>query len=400
MTLLAERLMGAAECGFDSVPYGRRIENEAERRLISACQLDLARSYLAALGDLSTRIASIAPATLSWLAAPGESETKAVLHLGADSSLLVVSDASSGVVAQRHIRVGAHEYRFENDRLVATELDERTQQRQKANASKDKTADGKKAAKPPQKFLGLTLPQRGGAGSEITPLKLAALGVCGAGLIGFLALDFAISPAAARLARSGADYDAAQIRISALEAQLGKLRAAARQDAFSAAGADKILWAEKFAAIAEALPPSVWLTGAAIAKTDRRVGNIDVVTTKLVLHGVTRAESDQRLQDIAQFIQSLEEDQSFMRDFRRIVFAGLGAPASENATSAASGVTFEVHAWYDENKRKAMRDSAPAAATGLISTAAGTAAARAAVGARLDGQASDPALGLPTGARP
>jgi len=522
MAQLAERLLGAPECGFDSAPYGRRIENEAERRLISACRLDRARAYLAALGDLSIRITSIAPATVSWMAQPDATETRAVLHIGIDDSLLVVSDAASGVVAQRHIRVGAHafaalvsdtnslpmpeavremaerdmvgraasgggaapletladvaretlayftesrlaepprvleamgafstvkgldtllsaalgievaaaqqntpmahaanaidlnllrgpdlplfsdgtkEYRFKDNQLVGTELDERTQQRTKANASGAK-GGAKTNSKPPQKFFGLTLPQFGSGGSEITPAKLAAVSLLGAGLIGFLAFDFAISPASARLARAGGDYDAAQSRIGALEAQLGKLRAAARQDAFTGDGADKILWAEKFAAVAAALPPSVWLTGANIANTDRRIGDIEVVTTKLVLQGITRAKSDHRLQDIAQFIQSLEQDEAFMRDFRRIVFAGLGSPGGSD-DAAANGVAFEVHAWYDENKRKATRDSAPSGATGLISTAAGTAATRAAVGARLSGQATDPASALPPiGARP
>jgi len=293
---------------------------------------------------------------------------------------------------------GAKEYRFQDNRLVGTELDERTQQRAKANAGGAK-GGAKTNSKPPQKFFGLTLPQFGSGGSEITPAKLTAISLLGAGIIGFLAFDFAISPASARLARAGSDYDAAQSRIGALEAQLGKLRAAARQDAFTGDGADKILWAEKFAAIAAALPPSVWLTGANIAKPDRRIGDIEVVTTKLVLQGITRAKSDRRLQDIAQFIQSLEQEAAFMRDFRRIVFAGLGSPSGNDI--AANGVAFEVHAWCDENKRKATRDSAPNGATALISTAAGTAATRAAVGARLSGQASDPALALPPiGARP
>ena len=525
MAQLAERLLGEAECGFDSAAYGRRIENEAERRLISACRLDLARAYLAALGDLSIRIASIAPATIFWMAQPNAAETRVVLHIGIDGSLLVLSDAASGVVAQRHIRVGAHafaalvsdtasvpmpaavremaerymvgraasgggaapletlatviqetlayftesrlaepprmleavgafsvikgldtllaaslgmdvaaqphqcpirlssseidlnllrgpdfplfsegahEYRFQDNRLGATELDERTQQRAKASGGA-----AKQSSKAPQKVFGLTLPQFGQGGSEITPTKLAADGLVGAGFIGFLVFDFTISPAAAKLARAGSNYDAAQSRIGALEAQLGKLRAAARQDAFSGDGADKILWAEKFASVAAALPPSVWLTGASIANTDRHIGDIEVVTTKLVLEGVTKAKSDRRLQDIAQFIQNLEQDDAFMRDFRRIVFAGLGSPNrggsdGDDGTGGDNvGVTFEVHAWYDENKRKATRDSAPSGSAGLISTAAETAATRAAVGARVGGQASDPALALsPFGARP
>lgn len=122
-------------------------------------------------------------------------------------------------------------------------------------------------------------------------------------------------------------------------------------------------------------------------------------TTKLVLQGVTRAKSDQRLQDIAQFIYSLVQDVAFMHDFRRVVFGDRGSPSGDD--TAANGVAFEVHAWYDENKRKATRYSAPSGAASLIFTAAGTAASRAAVGTRLNGQATDLALALPPiGGRP
>ena len=80
----------------------------------------------------------------------------------------------------------------------------------------------------------------------------------------------------------------------------------------------------------------MWLTDANIANTDRRIGDIKVVTTKLVLQGVTRAKSDHRLQDITQFVQSLEQDEAFMRDLRRSVFAGLGAPGGSDDAAATS----------------------------------------------------------------
>lgn len=508
---LSERLLGDPECGFDSIPYGRLIENESERRLIAACRLNLVRTYLSALGDMAPHLVSIAPASLVWLGRTEQVATRAVLHIGTDASLIIVSDADSGVVVQRRIQTGAHafaamvananslplpeaakemsardmvgravaggtappleklidviqetfayftesrladpplaletagafgainglegllekaigiqveqaaqsgirldaavtpdfnllrgsdavlftdgvqEYRFVEDRFVGAETDERKQTRQKS-----KPVRGAKDQKAPMKVFGITMPRLvQGESVQLTPANLAACVMLGLGVLGFIAYELGVQPASAALARSSGDYGATQTRITALEGQLETLRTAARQDAFTAEGADKILWAEKFASIADALPPTIWLTGAGIANTDRRVGDVEVVTTKLILVGVTRADSAHRLQDIAAFIRSLEQDQKFMRDFRRIVFAGLGSQTTIGAGSGA--VEFEIHAWYDDNKRKATAGNGLNGDSGsaLLSSAADTTITRAAIGARLSGEAPDPAV--------
>jgi len=58
-----------------------------------------------------------------------------------------------------------------------------------------------------------------------------------------------------------------------------------------------------------------------------------------------------------------------MRDFREITFAGLGGDAD--------GATFEVHAWYDENKRRAAAAKDDAADPGVNPLGAAQAAAAA-----------------------
>lgn len=253
---------------------------------------------------------------------------------------------------------GSREFRFEDGRFVADEAERR---------------GGKPAAKPvgesgPRKFAGIELPR---LDTEIPPKRLAAMAAAIAGALFFFFYDMAIAPAAAAHGAAASALEVSLQRSAALNDKLGQLRSNARRDALLAAGSNKILWAEKFVSIASALPPSLWLTEASIARSDRRVGEVEVVATKLVLRGIARSSGDRRLQDIASFIETLERDDEFMRDFRAIAFAGLGG---EDA-APGGGAVFEVHAWYDENKRRTT-SAKPGLESDPLSAARAAAASR------------------------
>lgn len=251
---------------------------------------------------------------------------------------------------------GAREFVFENDRFVGRDIASR----------KDRSAKPKpqKAGAPPRKFAGIEI---GGFAGEITPRRFAAMAAGAAGLAAFGIYDLAIAPAAGAVALSIARYQGEQTSAQALTDQVLKLRSAARSDALAAAGADKILWAEKFVSIGRALPTGLWLTAATIQSDVKRVGKVEVVATKLALVGVARSTGRRRLQEIAAFIEALEADAAFMRDFRTVSFAGLGGEGADAA--------FEVHAWYDENKRR-KGASDDAASTNPLDAATDAAAAR------------------------
>lgn len=253
---------------------------------------------------------------------------------------------------------GSRAYRFVGDRFVAEEAD--------ARRTKATTGGGRKAAGGPQKQGGGRLGERFG---DLSPTRLAAGGGVAALAALFLLYDQAVRPAAEAHARASARYADGLARSAALNEQVRLLRSTARRDALLAGAANKILWAEKFVSIADALPSTLWLTDAEVVNHDRKVGEVDVVATRLTLRGVSRAAGQRRLQDIALFIETLESDETFMRDFREITFAGLGGDAD--------GAIFEVHAWYDENKRRAAAAKDRAADPGVNPLGAAQAAAAA-----------------------
>jgi len=246
---------------------------------------------------------------------------------------------------------GARAFRFVEDRFVAEEPDNR------------KLARAAKKAEPPAARSRLS-PKVFGV--DLSPRRLAVLGAGAALALGFLLFDQAFAPVGEAHARAASQYEGSLQRAAALNAQIRTLRSNARRDALLAGAADKILWAEKFVSIAGALPTGLRLTDASIAAQDRRVGQVDVVATKLVLRGVASSVGQRRLQDIARFIETLARDEAFMRDFREVTFAGLGG-------EGASAV-FEVHAWYDENKRQADAAKTASADPGANPLAAATAA--------------------------
>ncbi|MDF1731407.1 MAG: hypothetical protein P1U49_07885 [Minwuia sp.] len=135
-------------------------------------------------------------------------------------------------------------------------------------------------------------------------------------------------------------------RVAALRRQAVDMStAAAVQPGAEDEKSTKILWTEKFFAVSRAIPASIWLSDVAIIQDERSVGQTDVITTKLVLHGQTTLDDRRHLGEIADFIRHLEDNPDFMSDFRRVTFEGLDRFGDGE-------VSFELHAWYDRNKRK------------------------------------------------
>lgn len=244
---------------------------------------------------------------------------------------------------------GAEEYAFVDGRFVASAIDER--------AARPTSTPGE-----PRRIAGITLPRLGDG--DASPGRLAALaGV--AGLLGvFVIYDLALEPIATDRARAYDRYGQSVARIGALSEALTSARFSRRQDVLMNQPVDKLLWAEKFVAIAEALPRSLWLKEATVSSETRRIGKVEVVATKLALRGVAQSGGERRLQDIAQFIDRLEADPVFMRDFRSITFAGLTTPDGDRDTE------FEIFAWYDENKRKSKNPGQTSLGAQPLKTAA------------------------------
>ncbi len=111
---------------------------------------------------------------------------------------------------------------------------------------------------------------------------------------------------------------------------------------------DKVLWIEKFLRLSHALPAALWLTDTFIVHNERKVGGVAVVTTKLIIRGGAPMDGRDHLHEIARFIDTLEDDADFMSDFRRLTFEG----ADNSGETARPFTTFEIHAWYDRNRRQ------------------------------------------------
>ena len=142
-------------------------------------------------------------------------------------------------------------------------------------------------------------------------------------------------------------------RVAALRRQAVDMSiAAAVQPGAEEEISTKILWTEKFFAVSRAIPASIWLSDVAIIQDERSVGQTDVITTKLVLHGQTTLDDRRHLGEIADFIRHLEGNPDFMSDFRRVTFEGLDRFGDGE-------VSFELHAWYDRNKRKEGSGAGP-----------------------------------------
>ena len=117
----------------------------------------------------------------------------------------------------------------------------------------------------------------------------------------------------------------------------------------TASDADKVLWTEKFLALAKYMKKSMWLTDVYLSGADRTVDGVKVSTKKLTLEGAVLPSTEGHILAIAEYIERLEADKDglFMKDFGRIDFEG----ASVDAEEIDEVVRFTIEALYDKNKR-------------------------------------------------
>lgn len=232
---------------------------------------------------------------------------------------------------------GKTRYRFKEDRFVPLKSDDdvdRAQKKQpeKPGRGKGKGKDGKSATDP------------GNAARNKRALMMA--GVAGGGLLCMLAWDHLLAPASASTQRGASALTATVDRSMTLQSRLDELiESHAQTLKVRSQASNKILWTEKFLAISDAIPAGLWLTDTAIIQDERSIGTTDVITTKLRIRGQTVLDERRNLADVAALIQGLEADDRFMSDFRQVTFEGM-SPVGDGT------LKFEIHAWYDQNKRK------------------------------------------------
>jgi hypothetical protein len=235
-------------------------------------------------------------------------------------------------------------YRFRDGRFVAEETG-RTQ----SPKVEVKTGSGKRKTGPASRKA-----QRETEKAEKRRKQVAVLAVLALLAVPFVIFDNFVAPFQQSVQRKLDLFSQSESKVASLRRQAVDMSsAAALQPGASDEKSTKILWTEKFFAVSRAIPASIWLSDVAIIQDERSVGQTDVITTKLVLHGQTTLDDRRHLGEIADFIRHLEGDPDFMSDFRRVTFEGLDRFGDGQ-------VSFELHAWYDENKRKESGDAAPA----------------------------------------
>lgn len=160
-------------------------------------------------------------------------------------------------------------------------------------------------------------------------------------------------------------------------------------------GGDKVLWTEKFLAIAANLDERMWLSDVYLITEARSVAGASVLSKKLVIEGAVLPSTVGHILEVARFICRLENDpynrlnaapnaplkapppggdvgrpckpgqlpegvtfdpRGFMGDFREIKFHGAAIDQNERD----SIIRFRIEAWYDENKRLASSKQAAA----------------------------------------
>ena len=126
-------------------------------------------------------------------------------------------------------------------------------------------------------------------------------------------------------------------------------------------GADKVLWTEKFLALAKNMDEGMWLTDLFLANEQHSGGQGgSSVNKKLVMEGAVLPSTDGHIQHIATYIKKMEDDKSFMSDFREIngiTFSGAHIETGDNDPI----IRFGLEAWYDEARHILTR---PVAAVG------------------------------------
>lgn len=127
-----------------------------------------------------------------------------------------------------------------------------------------------------------------------------------------------------------------------------ELSKSSRLPADLAADINKVLWSEKFLAIASDMNEAMWLTDVYLSDESREIGSEIVVSKKLTLEGAVLPSVVGHVLKISDYIDRLIKDEPFfMSDFREITFEGAYLDAAEEDHV----VRFAIAAWYDKNKR-------------------------------------------------
>ncbi|MBF0285660.1 MAG: hypothetical protein HQL51_14510 [Magnetococcales bacterium] len=111
---------------------------------------------------------------------------------------------------------------------------------------------------------------------------------------------------------------------------------------------DKVLWSEKFMALAELMNENIWITDIHLTREQRGVEGAKVESKKMVIEGAVLPSTEGHVQKVSLYVDKLLQDKDrFMSDFRTITFGGVEVDDSETDQI----VRFSLHAWYDQNKR-------------------------------------------------
>ena len=117
---------------------------------------------------------------------------------------------------------------------------------------------------------------------------------------------------------------------------------------------DKVLWTEKFLALASHLTEYMYLTDVFLDTDTRTIADVTSESKKLVMKGVVRPSSSGHILEISKFIQDLENDSSyFMSDFHDVSFTG----AALEGTPDQGVIRFGVEARYDATIRTRSLDA-------------------------------------------
>jgi hypothetical protein len=110
----------------------------------------------------------------------------------------------------------------------------------------------------------------------------------------------------------------------------------------------KILWTEKFLALARLMDNHIWLSNVYLGKEARTVAGANVESTKMVIEGHVLPSTIGHIRKIALYMDKILQDKTgFMSDFRTISFEG----ASLEGMESDAVINFTFLAWYDQNKR-------------------------------------------------
>lgn len=114
----------------------------------------------------------------------------------------------------------------------------------------------------------------------------------------------------------------------------------------------KILWTEKFLALAKHLDNHIWLSDLYLSRATRDVQGATVESTKLVFEGHVLPSTDGHIKKMSEYLHRLlTDEEGFMSDFRNITFNGLELSEAQNDPV----VNFTLDAWYDQNKRLELK---------------------------------------------